>query len=144
MRRKLFIFLLIMAMMMGVIGCSDITEKQKSIYNNDEKIIQQADSYTYTKRISTTRNNETKMRFQSFAGMETIYREKDAKSVIFEYDVTIQKGDFKIVLVTPEKKVVTLVEGSEKGSETIKLKNGENKIKIVGKDAKGTINYSVK
>lgn len=144
MRTKGFLFLLVIAMMMGLVGCNAMEKKQNSIYDNDEKIIQQVDSYTYTKRISTTRNNVTKMRFQSFSGMETIYRKKHVESVVFEYDISIQDGDFKVVLVTPEKEVVTLVDGSEKGSEIIELKNGENKIKIVGKAAKGTINYSFK
>lgn len=63
--------------------------------------------------------------------------------IIANQDTTIQmdasahldSGSFKIVSIDPSNKVSTLVEGTQSTSQTISLKKGRNRIKMIGKNA---------
>lgn len=59
-----------------------------------------------------------------------------------DYDIELISGDFKIVSISPDNKVTTLVEGSGSGTVEIPLGEGINIIKFVGR-RKSIANVSI-
>lgn len=118
---------------------------QKSIYDDNSKIISESDSYSYLDRIDKSTDEKLKLKF-TLTGMESVYRfdVKEDEVININYDANISSGKFKVVLVSPEDEVITLLEGSSSDSKDIKINKGENIIKIVGNNAKGTVEISIK
>lgn len=121
-----------------------IDNKQSKVYNNDKEIVNTVDTYTYKVCDGDLNNsgNRKKLTFKYFVGMDTIgevLTQKEDKIKI-NFNSNIEKGDFKAVLITPDNKIINIVEGSNKGSKTILLKKGKSRIKLVGRKASGSIN----
>ena len=117
---------------------------QKSIYEDDSKIISESDSYSYVHRTSTTSGERLKSKFR-LTGMNTIYdiyADEDT-TININYNVNITDGKFKIVLIAPDDEVITILEESGEGTKEINIKSGESRVKIVGRDAKCDINISI-
>lgn len=127
-------------------GCSKVNTYQKEIYNDNSKISSQADSYSFVKRIGSTKNNEASISFGTFNGVETIWGidSEAAGNVSLDYNGEITNGKFKVVLVTPDNEVIKVFESSDNKSLTIDLNKGQSKIKIVGNDAKGKVQLFIK
>ncbi len=143
--RKTALFSLFFSLVFYLTGCS-ISEFQKSIYNDDSKIVKQADSYSFKSRIGSTTNEKSDIKFATFYGMDTLWsvEAKEETIVNLEYDLKIEKGDFKVILVSPDNKVSTLVYGTKAGQQDLKLQKGSSRIKIVGRDAKGQVKLYMK
>lgn len=118
---------------------------QKSIYNDNTKIISQADSYTFLTNNSNINGNTVTESFNKFTGMVTVYNLKaDLESTIkIDFKSTISNGDFKIVLIDPNDNVTDILEQSSSVEQEIAISSGESRIKIVGYNAKGNIDLSV-
>lgn len=120
---------------------------QKNIYNNSKKIVEQGDSYTYNKRtVNENNNDKIDWKYSGFSGDDTIciLKPKEDGEITINYDSKVNHGNFKMVLVSPKKQEIkTIFEGTEEGSETIKLLKDEYRIKIVGKNAEGEIKFSI-
>jgi uncharacterized protein YxeA len=114
------------------------------IYDNNNKITSIADSYAYRNRIGKNKNNETNLSFQ-LSGMETLWEIKsdNESSILVDYFSQIQKGKLKLVIIQPDDSVQTIFEGSGEEKVEVLLKKGSNRIKVVGKNAKGEINFKI-
>jgi len=137
---KLALLLILSMIMISVLnGCSKVSAYQKGIYDNSKAIVKQHDSFFFQKRIGNTGKNESSICFSKFNGMETLWsiKAEDRGSITINYDVEIDKGDFKFVLITPEDDIINLFEGSSEGEQEIELGEGKSRIKIVGREAKG-------
>lgn len=64
-----------------------------------------------------------------------IYDMKTSATVEMIYLTELVSGKFKIVLVDPKNQVTNLAEGTGSGTKTISLKQGRNRIKLVGNQA---------
>jgi hypothetical protein len=143
--RKLIIFSLTVILLVTLTGCR-VSDYQSSIYNDNSKIIKQADSYNFKNRIGSTSNDKSEMKFGTFYGVDSIWS-IDAKAddiVNIEYDLKIERGNFKVVLISPDNKVTTIAEGNKSGKEELKLQDGKSRVKVVGNNAKGAIKLSAK
>lgn len=138
-----FVFLILI--IITITGCNSVTNYQNSVFDDEDKIVEDKDSYTYKKRIGKTVENEIDLKFSSFTGIETINRIKvnEEKEIIFTFQSTIDDGDFKVVLITPEDEIINILEGTSEGTESITLKKGISKIKLVGKKAKGEVKINI-
>ena len=115
------------------------------IYDDDSKIALDYDSYSYLSERGENKKNTTNIKF-NFTGMDTRWKieaEKDAVLTI-DYDSKISKGDFKVVIISPQKEVSTILDQSASGSKDINIKKGTSRIKIVGKNAKGKLKLKLK
>lgn len=65
--------------------------------------------------------------------LATVYIKKDT-TINMKYKATLQSGNYKIVLIQPDKKVTILAEGTGNTTVSIPLKKGRNCIKMIGKD----------
>lgn len=84
-------------------------------------------------------------KYSSFYGSYTIWiiETKEVSSIKIDYYSKLKKGKFKVVLVTPEKDVESIFEQNQYGNTTLPLKKGRNRIKMVGKDAAGSIKMKI-
>ena len=148
MNRKYLIIIAVLIIIISLAGCGRISNKQ-NIYSNNKQIIKESDTYTYLSKVgsgdSVGKDNQFDFKFKGFSGMDTLYIIKAGGNceVQFSYNCEIYKGEFKAVLITPKKEVLNIVEGSNEDIKTIELDEGEYRLKIVGKDAKGKIQISV-
>ena len=120
--------------------------ERKNIYNNNDKIVQDGDSYTNISRTCTGNSkDEIDIKYSGFYGDDTIFilESKEDGEVTFNFDSTVNSGDFKAVLINPKKEIENILEGTEQGNKTIKLAKGKYRFKIVGRNAKGEINISI-
>ncbi|EOR25877.1 hypothetical protein A500_09485 [Clostridium sartagoforme AAU1] len=62
-------------------------------------------------------------------------------SINFSSDIEL--GTFKVVLIDPNNNITNILEQSQEGTEVYKVKKGNNRIKIVAKEAKGKLKLDI-
>lgn len=112
-----------------------------NLYDNDKKLA--ADFNTYN--LVNARYNIEEQRiygtFDTFEGMINLweYEVSEEQELTVDYTLHVTEGKVKLVLITPDDTVTTLVERTAEseseeaeGTCTITVKAGNNRIKIVG------------
>ncbi len=144
MKNKVHLGLFLLFLLVTFSGCTLDTGKA-DIYNNNEKIARDGDSYSYVGRNESGSKNEITVKYGKFSGAETIWTiESEGNSeVTIKYDSKVESGDFKGVLINPQKHIEDILVGTESGEKTIKLTEGKYRFKFVGDKAKGEIEISI-
>ncbi|QWU13329.1 hypothetical protein SAMN04487895_11875 [Paenibacillus sophorae] len=122
-------------------GCGFIDDGKDKMYGSNADIVQEGDSFSYTSQTGSTSTRIADLEFEGFSGTETIWSldaEKKADLRI-DYSLTVDKGEFKVVLVTPSDRAVTIEEGSVGGISIVTLDKGRNRIKFVGVRTAGKV-----
>lgn len=144
-RNKILLFIGILILLDIIVSCV-FNVWQKNIYNNNKKIAQQGDDYTYSRTSSENSNDKIDWNYSDFSGDDTVWilNSKEDCEITINYHSTVDNGKFKVVLANPKKEEVEdILEGTEEGNKTIKLSKEEYRIKIVGKNAEGQIKLSI-
>lgn len=144
-RNKILLFIGVLVLLDIIISCV-FNVWQKNIYNNNKKIAQQGDDYTYSRTISENSNDKIDWNYSDFSGDDTVWilNPKEDCEITINYRSAVDNGKFKVVLANPKKgEVENILEGTEEGNKTIKLSKEEYRIKIVGKNAEGEIKLSI-
>lgn len=134
-----------MLFLVNVTGCG-INEKNQKAYDNVEQIAKQGDNHNYTGRSSKRVNDNLELNYKVFSGTDTIWilKSKENGEITVNYDSTVNSGDFKVVLAYPDtKEVENILEGTKQGNQTIQLKKGECRLKLVGRNAEGSLKISI-
>lgn len=117
-------------------GCS--SNRMSSIYNNEEKIVSETNSYNLNEADQSIEEQKLSGLVE-FEGMDTIWTfdsEEDTK-IDMTYMFKVTNGKAKLVLVSPDDTLTTLVEttkDSEVNDDTvnqISVKKGLNRIRLV-------------
>lgn len=146
--RPLFLILLSFLLSIALCACDAFPE---DYYFHDDWITEKdgdRDSVAWT--AYSLSSDETKtFTFTKFSGIKTIYSLEKSSDAAFscEWDVTLEDGKFKIVLIdVKEKKIIkTICEGSDSGNfSDLELPNGNYIIRFVGycADVSGEIHFS--
>jgi hypothetical protein len=136
--------IIVLAIMVSIFaGC---TRYQRHIYNDDSKVAAAADSYSFGSRIGNTYDDKTKFKFSRFYGTETLWTvdAKEEGTITLEIKADVENGKFKAVLISPDKEVSTIFEGSKEEKLEVKVPKGKSRIKVVGDGAKGDISIKIK
>lgn len=143
-RNKIVLGAWLLFLMCTFTGCG-IGNEKGGIYNDNDRISRDGDSYSYIARSQSSSNNHITVKYGKFSGTDTIWsiESKGDCEITFDYDSEVESGDFKGVLITPEKEVETVLEGTDNGEKTIKLTEGKYRFKFVGSKAKGKIDISI-
>jgi hypothetical protein len=114
------------------------------IYEDNNRIVSVADSYSYRNRVGESKNKRTKLSFK-LTGMETLWAIKSDynTNVRIEYSSQVKKGQLKLVIIHPDDTIKTIFEGSGANTVNVPVKKGTNRIKIVGKNATGEIDFTI-
>ena len=127
------LFLLMMA-------CSNEFARQE--YNSNEKIALINDHYAKEISVFNSTNEEISLTISKFNGRQTLWTKKLEKNEDMKIKLSfcLSKGQAKIVHIDNDNNVTTLIEcvpdTSTDGfvTKTISLKNGQNRLKLVGYD----------
>ncbi|MFD1776177.1 hypothetical protein [Paenibacillus rhizophilus] len=117
------------------------TYNKDQMYNNSAAIVQEGDQYSYLLRTGSTTSRIADIGFEGFSGTDTIWilDVKKKADIRIDYSLTVDKGEFKVVLVAPGDRAVTIAEGSGDGVSMVTLDKGNNRIKFVGKHTAGKV-----
>ncbi len=146
MRIKNLIILMFNGLMILVLaGCMNMQEEKRESLYDDAVIVEEVDDYTYSNKMRRVLNNEAKIGFSSFTGVDLVMNITTIRNQEIEIDYLskITSGDFGIVLILPDNEVVTILNGSQEGTGTFSIKKGLNRIKILGKESTGDIRIKV-
>lgn len=112
------------------------------IYYDDNLLFKEDDHFHAIKSIGTpiNENSDGSFSFGRFSGSRTVkaINLNEDENISYTWDVNVENGKFKIVLVNLENAKVTqtICEGSGSGSEKIhSLPAGEYRVKFVGDSA---------
>ncbi|AHV97018.1 hypothetical protein [Paenibacillus sabinae] len=132
---------LLMAGCSLISGGKDLTYDKEQMYNNNAAIVQEGDQYSYFLRKGSTTSRIADIEFKGFSGTDTIWilNVKKKADIRIDYSLTVGKGEFKVVLVTPSEQASTIAEGSGNGVSMVTLDKGKNRIKFVGKHTAGKV-----
>lgn len=145
MKKTIVLLLVVLLIISGIIFQMLFSSSSyDDIYENNDKIISVADSYSYRNRIGKSENKRTELSFK-LTGMETLWAIKSDydTDVLVEYSSQIEKGKLKLVLIHPDHSIETIFEGSGENTVNVPVKTGTNRLKIVGKNATGKIDFKI-
>ncbi len=136
MKKKVGVIFLCIVMLLT--GCTsvDVTE----VYDNDKKIASQSNTYNKVNYKMSEKNGTITLSCEVFEGMDTIwsYTASEDMEVDIRYSLKLESGKTKLVQILPDGTLETIVEvtGESEGVEgiekTLQLKEGKNRIKIIG------------
>jgi uncharacterized protein YceK len=138
--KKISLLIVIFAVMVLMNGCSTVSEKQKSMYENNALIDEAGDSYSFINRTGQTTDSKMDIQFGNFYGSQTIWSINAAKQgeIKIDFDSNVNSGKFKGVLISEGGEITNIFEGTQKGSQmVVKVSEGKYRFKIVGNNANG-------
>lgn len=116
---------------------------QRTIYHDDDRIAQGFDTYTVVNRTGSAFD---KIHVGEFTGLKTWLRlsaPEGGGTCRIDYETIVSAGDFKIVFVEDGASVDLICEGTESGSRTFSLEQGDYALKAVGAHARADISIEL-
>jgi hypothetical protein len=133
---------ILMILLLFVLGGCMTIPNSRFLYDNDEQIAAEGDTYTYEDRLGTVENQSVNLEFRGFYGTETVFSYTVPEDMVLNMDITVSKtvdkGRFKVVLIDPENNITELDE-----YQNIDMSEGKYRIKLVGEHAFGTVDINV-
>ena len=122
---------------MVLVGCSK--NYMTSIYNDNEKISSNTNSFNLDVDKQSIDGQEFKGVIKKIEGMDTIWTYESDKDIELDmtYLLNVVSGKLKLVLISPDSSVTTLIERSKESevvdyaTNTLQIKKGLNRIKMV-------------
>lgn len=115
-------------------------------FDSDRIIVSEEDSFTFVQRVGRTVRKRTDIEFEGFSGTYTLLslnsQEGDFIEVAFR--TQIKSGQFKLVLIDPDKNIQTIIAMSGSGQRSISLKKGISRIKMIGRESTGIISFEIR
>lgn len=119
----------------------DIEEEKKEVFENHERIMQEADTYYFRKRMAENDADRICLEFEKFYGVQTLWviGVGESSEIALNYRLSVKGGKFKVVLLTPEGELLKVAEQDGEGTFSVPASKGEYRVKMVGKNADGII-----
>ena len=118
--------------------------EQQMIFDDLDIIVQDYDSYSYLTKKGRNIGNTSDLEFE-FSGMDTIWSIKAKNDGVLHvrFQSVITDGEFKVLLITPNHEIVTILNQSIADEKNIQIPEGTSKIKLVGRNAKGKLKMTL-
>ncbi|MFC3748318.1 hypothetical protein [Paenibacillus sp. GCM10012306] len=131
----------IILLIFNVGGCGTGSNNQEKIFNDNKRLMDSGDSYTFSSKTGKITEDHAEIKFSGFSGVYTVW------SITSDADVTTKiningnaKDDkFKIIQVNEYKELITLWNGEGATELTISIPKGSSAIKWAGKHASGKV-----
>lgn len=142
--------MIIITLIWGITACA--SNPMVDIYDDESKIADHSNSYNLINCEQRIEEQNYKCSIEKFEGMDTVWTYDAAEDVSAElsYFVSVYNGKMKLVLIAPDNSLTTIAEITPETkledslNDTINLKKGKNKIKVVAeKDTKLDIELSI-
>ena len=137
MKRSKLLFVMI-AVILALAGCALIL--QVDVYDDEEALARTSNTYRIIGKSVRIVNQNCVGSMQRFEGMNTLWTSTVSNdgSIDITYKLSVSGGKLKLVLITPDDTVTTLVETTpdttmeDYGTISVEVKKGDNRIKLVG------------
>lgn len=134
--------LLIMLVCAVLTGCGN--EFARLEYNSADKIAQEKDRYAKVSSVFNPIDGGYSLKAAQFDGRETMWSStiEEEKDIELQIQMSLSEGTAKVVHIDEDGNVTTVLECTSESTtngyitQTISLKSGRNRIKVVGKDCK--------
>lgn len=139
-KKVMKLFCLAFSLALVLSACGD------SSYNDRSLILSDEDSYTYQKCVDTgSTDTSLKREFQGFNGKDTIWMLDAAENASISLDLSanLSSGKFKVLLVSENNDITTLLEGDDTQNTSVDLENGTARIILVGDHTSGSCEISL-
>lgn len=139
-------FCICLLMLMSIISSCGVSQDKKNIYNDNDKILQERDSFNYRLLLYIEDSaDKINIKYSGFYGKVSIwnFESEENAEVTFKYNSTVDRGDFKVVLIKSDDEIENILIGNEQGEKNIKLDKGKYTLKIVGRNANGKAVISI-
>ena len=133
--KQILVFAICLALLFCVFpGCSN---DWAADFDDDEKIASSSSSASTAGSSIMTINNSSTIKYSSFNGKKDMWsvNSNGAGAITLEYDLQINGGRFKCVLVSPDKDVTVLFHETSSDTKSIDVPEGKSIIKFVGDGA---------
>ena len=147
-RNKYLVIFIVLSMVL--VGCTK--NHMTSIYNNNEEISSDTNSFNLDIVEQSIDGQEFKGVINKIEGMDTIWTYESDEDIELDmtYLLTVISGKLKLVLISPDNSVTTLIETNNKSdvvdfaTNTLQIKKGINRIKMVaGKNTSLEFNINI-
>ncbi|MDD7795428.1 hypothetical protein [Clostridium sp. 'White wine YQ'] len=146
-RKILLIITCTCMLLINLSGCGKINEEANKVYDNNDKIVSDEDTYYMSNSIKKSRNNNYSFKASNFSGSNTIARItfSSPREYVINYSVKIQEGKLKLIVIDKDKNIIFTSENPS-GNVSCKIDgvNGPYRVKLVGENAKFQITSSLK
>ena len=125
-----------------ITACSNAYARRD--YDSDEKISQAGNRYSKVRSVFNSIDGGYSFTVSKFDGRETLWEKtlKEDRDIEIDISFRLSEGKAKIVHIDSEDNVTTVIECLPETStdgfvtETVSLKSGKNRLRIVGYDCK--------
>lgn len=148
--KRLFICLTALTMMFLCTACTGNT--MAALYNNENKIAGDTDSYNLFEVQQTSRNRYFHAKVEKMEGIDTIwdYDASEDEELTMDCNLNVFRGKAKVILIHPDNSLETIIEMTENSEESgeiicpLSLMKGKNRLKIVaGEDTEFEIDIQI-
>ena len=145
--RKLLACGLFLLFVITMTGCA-AGEDKLNLFDDDTRIAQEGDSYTFVNRVGLDGSysaNQVNFKYGGFSGIQTIWMldVNEDTAVTIDVNSRVESGEFKAVLVTPTKRVKTVISGDQQVLKSLSLIPGKYAFKVAGHNANGQVKISI-
>jgi hypothetical protein len=105
------------------------------LYDDEEKMMATGDTYSFLGMVETNDSIE----FNRFSGIYTLKSFNVNGPVTIDIEMNINSGRFKVILVSDDDGIQELSEGINQ----ITVVDDRARLRIVGDDAKGSLDFSI-
>lgn len=121
--------------------CSACSSSVDAVYNSNGKISGPSNTYNLNNDVQTIDGQDYEG-VMEFGGMGTVwtYDASSEEEIDISYQLSVSEGDAKLVLISPDGTLTTLVENTSQSQQeeieavNVKIQKGENRIKLVATD----------
>ncbi len=131
--KKLSIFIMIFLMSLSLSACN--FSEHGALYDDEERMLATGDTYSFLGKIEMNHSIE----FNRFSGIYTLKSINVNGTITINVAMNITSGRFKVILVSDDDGIIELVEGENQ----LTLIDDRARLRIVGDDAKGSLDYSI-
>lgn len=142
-RCRIAVLVGILVCLVASVGCTPVD--YDALFNDKAMISGAISGFSSSGEKITETATDITISYKKFSGMKDFYeiRSEGKGDVRIDYDLTIDKGKFKCVLIEPDGGVTTLFDETRQEGISFSTISGTSYIRFVGVDAEFNINMSV-
>ncbi|QSF44230.1 hypothetical protein [Paenibacillus tianjinensis] len=132
---------LIMCTVLWIGGCGVFVNKQEKLFNNENRLLESGDSFTFENKVGEISSKEADFKFSGFSGVFTVWKinSQNNETITIKIEGSINRGKFKLIQTTEDHQLSTIWIGDKEGNITLEIPKGKSALKWVGKKAAGKI-----
>ena len=127
--------LMVVMIVLSILLTSCDFSEHGALFDDEEKMMALGDTYSFLGKVET----HDSISFQRFSGIYTIQSFTIDGPFTIDIKMNMSKGQFKVILVSEEDGIIEV----EEGLSTITLIDHQVRLRMVGNDAAGSLDFNI-